>query len=279
MKKLMFTAAVAAAMGAFAIESANVVGYTTKSTPQGKFMIGTVPFETTDGDMDINKLISGFTPVTIDWSLDEYTLFRNLAAQLQIWNGSNYDTAYYVSNAWFDDGTEEGDYKEGWCDGDGLLLEDYEFTPGGAYWVKNVPDSNSLTVAGQIKAASSVNVSCPTSFTLTGNAFPVDIQLNEGTQMTSANITPVAIDWESDDYTVFRDAATQLQIWNGTVYDTAYYVSNAWYDNGTPDGDYKAGWCDGDGLLWENYTIPAGNGFWVKATSGACTLTFDNPTK
>ena len=279
MKKLMFAAVAAAAGGLMAIESANVVGYQQKTTPQAKFMIGTVPFETPDGSMKLNSLLSGFTPVAIDWSLDEYTVFRNVAAQLQIWNGSTYDMAYYVSNAWYDDGTEEGAYKEGWCDPEGLLLTSYEFIPGGAYWVKNVPDSNPLTVAGAIKSASSVDFSCPTSFMLAGNAFPVDIQLNEGTQMTSANIKPVAIDWEADDYTTFRNLATQMQIWDGSKYDMAYYVSNAWYDNGTEEGAFKAGWCDPEGLLLENYTIPSGNGFWIKAASGACTLTFDNPTK
>ena len=133
--------------------------------------------------MQLNKLLTGLTPVAIDW--EDPTAFQTLAAELQIWNGSKYDKAYYVSNAWFDDGTEEGDYTEGWCDGDGILRTDYEFTPGGAYWVKNVPDSKSLTIAGAIKSASVVNFTCPTSFMLAGNAFPVDIQLNEGTQMES----------------------------------------------------------------------------------------------
>ena len=278
MKKLMIaaSAALCATVG-FSLESANIVGYQTKTTPQNRFMIGTVPFEACDGSMQINKLISGLTPVEIDWAGD-YTAYQTLAPQLQIWNGSTYDFAYYVSNAWYDNGTADGAYGEGWCDGDGLLRTDYEFTPGGAYWVKNVPDSKSLQVSGAIKSADSVTFACPTSFMLAGNAYPVAINLNSGTQMTSSDITPVEIDWAGD-YTAYQALATQMQIWNGSTYDFAYYVSNAWYDNGTADGAYAEGWCDGDGLLRTGYSIPSGNGFWIKATSGACNLVFDNPTK
>ena len=91
-------------------------------------------------------------------------------------------------------------------------------------------------------------------------------------------LTPVAIDWEGD-YTAFKLIAPQLQIWNGSNYDMAYYVTNAWFDNGTLDGDYKEGWCDMDGLLREDYFIPVGYGLWIKATSGACNIDFNNPIK
>ena len=137
MKKLMFGLACAAAMIACAdVESANVVGYIAKECPQGKFQIGTVPFQSCAGDLQITKLLTGFTPVAIDWNLEEYTEFQTRAAQLQIWNGSAYDLAYYVSNAWYDNGTEDGDFKAGWADGEGLLLEDYEIPAGNGFWVK-----------------------------------------------------------------------------------------------------------------------------------------------
>ena len=45
MKKIMFAAAVAAAGLAFGIESANTVGYTTKTIPAGKDMTAAVQFE------------------------------------------------------------------------------------------------------------------------------------------------------------------------------------------------------------------------------------------
>ena len=149
MKKLMFAAALAAIGTAFAVESGNVVGYQNKSTPQARFMIGTVPFETTDGTMKLNKLLTGFTPVAIDW--EDPTAFQTLAAELQIWNGSKYDKAYYVSNAWFDDGTEEGDYKAGWCDMDGLLRENYVIPAGNGFWIKAQSGACTLTFDNPLK--------------------------------------------------------------------------------------------------------------------------------
>ena len=184
-----------------------------------------------------------------------------------------------MSNAWFDNGTEEGDYKEGWCDLDGILRgDDYVITSGYAYWLRNVPDSKPLNIAGQVKEAEKVQVACPNKFMLVGNPYPSQINLNGGADMTSADITPVAIDWDGDP-TAYQNTATQLQIWNGSLYDYAYYVSNAWFDNGTEEGDYKEGWCDLDGLLREDYFIPVGYGLWIKASSGACTLEFANPVK
>ena len=184
-----------------------------------------------------------------------------------------------MSNAWFDNGTEDGDYKEGWADSDGVLRgDDFVITPGYAYWLKNVPDSNPLNIAGQVKQVEKVQVVCPDKFMLIGNPYPSSIDLNGGVDMTSLDITPVAIDWEGD-YEAFWNSATQLQIWNGSAYDKAFYVTNAWFDNGTEDGDYKEGWADSDGLLREGYAIPVGYGLWIKATSGACTIDFNNPIK
>ena len=280
MKKLMIaaTAALCATVGfSDGIGSSNVVGYYSENAPQAKFTLGAASLEAISGGIKLSAF-SGLTPVAIDWEGDAEA-FKKLAPQLQIWNGTNYDFAYYVNNAWLDDGTAEGKFVEGWCDADGLLRGDnYVITPGYAYWLKNVPDSNPLNISGQVKQAEKVQVSCPNAFMLVGNPYPAPIDLNEGKDMTAPDIKPVAIDWEGD-YTAFQNQATQLQIWNGSNYDMAYYVSNAWFDNGTEDGDYKEGWCDGDGVLREGYSIPVGYGFWIKATSGACTLEFNNPIK
>ena len=283
MKKLMIaaTAALCAAVG-FAdgiggIQSQNVVGYYNEEAPQAKFVLGTASLETIGGGIKLSSF-TGLTPVAIDWEGD-YMAFQNLAPQLQIWNGTGYDLTFYVSNAWFDDGTDDGQFVEGWCGLDGVLRgDDYTIPAGYAYWLRNVPDSNPLNISGQVKQTAKVQVTCPNAFMLLGNPYPTAIDLNGGSDMTSSDITPVAIDWEGD-YLAFQNQATQLQIWNGTGYDLVFYVSNAWYDNGTPDGDYKEGWCGLDGLLRENYSIPVGYGLWIKATSGVCTIDFNNPIK
>ena len=240
-------------------------------------MLGAASLETIGGGIKLSSF-TGLTPVAIDWEGDAEA-FRNLAPQLQIWNGDDYDKAFYVSNAWLDDGTEDGQFVQGWCDLDGILRgDDYVITPGYAYWLKNVPDSNPLNISGQVKQAEKVQVVCPNAFMLIGNPYPSPIDLNGGVDMTSADITPVAVDWEGD-AEAFRNTATQLQIWNGDDYDKAFYVSNAWLDDGTEDGQFVQGWCDLDGLLRDGYSIPVGYGLWIKATSGACTLDFNNPIK
>ena len=253
------------------------VGYYNEEAPQAKFMLGAASLETIEGGIKLSSF-TGLTPVAIDWEGD-YTAFQNLAPQLQVWNGSSYDIAYYVSNAWIDDGTDDGQFAEGWCDDDGYLRgDDYTITPGYAYWLKNVPDSKPLNISGQVKTAENVQVTCPNAFMLVGNPYPSAINLNGGKDLTSTDINPVAIDWEGD-YTAFQNQATQLQIWNGSSYDMAYYVSNAWIDDGTDDGQFAEGWCDDDGYLRVGYSIPVGYGLWIKATSGICTLTFANPIK
>ena len=141
-----------AAGAAFAdteIASANVVGYYNEEAPQAKFMLGAASLETIGGGIKLSSF-TGLTPVAIDWEGD-YMAFQNLAPQLQIWNGSNYDFAYYVSNAWFDNGTEDGDYKEGWADDDGVLRENYSIPVGYGFWIKATSGACNLDFANPIR--------------------------------------------------------------------------------------------------------------------------------
>ena len=152
MKKLMIAAAAAlcATVGfSDGIESSNVVGYYSENAPQAKFMLGAASLEAIDGGIKLNAF-KGLTPVAIDWEGDPTTFWKT-APQLQIWNGTGYDLTYYVSNAWYDNGTEEGDYKEGWCDGDGLLREGYSIPVGYGFWVKATSGACTLNFNNPIK--------------------------------------------------------------------------------------------------------------------------------
>ena len=289
MKKTMLSAAVMAATVAMAIESQNVVGYTAQQTPANTFMLCSTPFEAVGGEgVDLNKVYSGISAVDIDWELEEYTEFCNRAPQMQIWNGTGYDFAYYVSNAWFDNGTEDGAFAEGWCDGSGMLYvgaNSYVVTPGYSFWVRyTLDDEKNLLASGQVKSEASTSVECtePSRFMLLGNPYAVATKLNDDKVLTVSGLTAVDIDWELEEYTEFCNRAPQMQIWNGTGYDFAYFVSNAWYDNGTEDGAFAQGWCDGSGMLLvgdAEYSIGMGYGFWVKPITSACTFTFKSPIK
>ena len=81
MKKLMFTAAVAAAMGAFALESANVVGYTASSNPALKsyVMVANSFKDVGETSLDLNKITTDATPAT-------YKTRAASAPLLKIWD-------------------------------------------------------------------------------------------------------------------------------------------------------------------------------------------------
>ena len=160
-------------MGYSDIESANVVGYTQKDAAQGKFLIIGAGFEAVKGGTAINDIVSGVEGVDYGDGIE----FVNLAAQIQIPAAVGYDTYYYLNDGWFDDGTEEGGIKAGWCDGDGNLV-DAEITPGVAAWFKSVPGDASATIAGAVPADASKEVACPTGFALRANTFPVTVTLN-----------------------------------------------------------------------------------------------------
>ena len=250
-------------MGYSDIESANIVGYTQKDAAQGKFLIIGAGFEAVKGGMAINDIVSGVEGVDYGDGIE----FVNLAAQIQVPNGVGYNTYYYLNDGWFDDGTEEGDVKPGWCDGVGNIVDD-EITPGIAAWFKSVPRDGSATVSGAVPSEATIDVDCPTGFALRANAFPCNVSLNSD-KITSANI--VGVDY--GDGIEFVNTAVQIQVPNGVGYDTYYYLNDGWFDDGTEEGDVKPGWCDGVGNIVDA-SIPAGQGFWTKGVAGAFTLTF-----
>ena len=126
------------------VESANTVGFTTTAAPQGTFIIMGVQLDqvAANGARDLNALVSGVQGV--NW--DEDKVFTRTAAQVQIPFGAGYKTCYYLNDGWFDDGTEEGDYAPGWCDGDGALVETTIPVAQG-FWTKGVSGTFTLTFA------------------------------------------------------------------------------------------------------------------------------------
>ena len=140
MKKLMFGMAAALALCGMAdIESKNVVGYSAKEAAKGKFLIIGAGFEAISGGTKINELISGVEGV----DFDAEGTFVSTAAQIQLPAAVGYDTYYYLNDGWFDDGTEEGAIKAGWCDGAGNLV-DAEIPVGQGFWTKGVSGTFTL---------------------------------------------------------------------------------------------------------------------------------------
>jgi len=168
MKKLMFVAAVAAGMVAFgdAIESANVVGYTTKEAPKATFRLAAISFEgASDGSLNLNDLVN---PGVAKVAADGGEAFLATAPQIQVQQADgNYITYYYISDAMYISGFDGNDdpiveTKAGWADMFGILAtpEYYEAEladgPGVApaaygFWAKGVSKAFTMTFKTPVK--------------------------------------------------------------------------------------------------------------------------------
>ena len=273
MKKVMFAAAVAADLVAFGdgIESANTVGYNSKSLEAGKFAIAAVQFEGMDGSFDINKLVSGLTGASYASDGDDFVKY---APQIQVPNGVGYDYYYYLTDGYYDGGKE----KAGWCDANGTIAGDSEsivsgaLIPGVAIWAKDVRASETMQQAGQVPTED-VTIQAPMIFALRANSYPIAFNLNDANAVTFSGLTPASYSQYGDKFVQY---APQIQVPNGVGYDYYYYLTDGYYDGGKE----KAGWCDANGTIAGDAesivtgVVPAGVGFWTKGVGSAFSITF-----
>ena len=130
------------AASAFAVDSANVVGFTTMAAAQGKFIITSAQLENVgEGTRAINGLVEGVTGVLYD----DNNVFQTTAAQVQIPSGGGYNTYYYLEDGWYDDNGKDG-FKPGWCNSSGVLV-DSEVAVAQGFWTKGVGSAFTLTFA------------------------------------------------------------------------------------------------------------------------------------
>jgi hypothetical protein len=289
MKKLMFGMVSALALCGLAdIESSNIVGYQTKDLEAGKFAIVGVQFEGTDGSTDINKLVTGVTPV----SYAEYgNDFVAVAPQIQVpsASGVGYDVYYYLSDGYYIDENGNEAEKAGWCDASGTIAGDDEagalvsgeLIAGVAMWMKDVLKSEDYQQAGQVPRVATLDVTAPTTFALRANAFPVEFDLNDSAAVEFAGLTPGSYAEQGAEFVKF---APQIQVpsASGVGYDVYYYISDGYYIDDNGNEAEKAGWCDASGTIAGDVEagalvsgiVPAGQGFWTKGVGSSFTITF-----
>ena len=278
MKKMMFAFAAAAAIGAFAIESANVVGYTTKTIPAGKYMMIGVQFDTTAGvamnadeAFKLDKAGKAWESADAEECIPNW--FAN-APCLKIPYGTveqGYRDLYYAQDACDED--DNYALKPGWADELGMLVKAPTLRSGYGVWIKAGSENLTVTIAGQVKSASSASISGAAGYNLMRLPYPVAI--NAGDSKLDWNLSAQAGQaWESADAEEcipnwFANAPC-LKIPYGTVdqgYRDLYYAQDACDE----DDDYalKPGWADELGMLVKNATIPEGVGFWLKLPAAA----------
>ena len=243
-----------------AVESANIVGYTTTDTDAGKWSILGVQFEETNGGMHVNGLVSGLTGV----DYDDSGAWLNTAPQIQVPNAfGGYSLYYYLNDAW-----DEVNQKTvpGWADSYGNLASAGVFTSGVAVWLKSVQVDATASVAGAVPDTDSATVSCPENFALRANIYPEAVTINSAA-MTSPDISGV----DYDEGGTWLTTAPQIQVPNAFGgYSLYYYLNDAWDE---VNQKTVPGWADSYGNLASG-TIPAAQGFWTKGVSASFTLRF-----
>ena len=256
MKKVMFGLAAAAAISAFAIESANTVGYAAKAVEAGKFYLIGVQFNdassATKGSIDMNALIKlsdEITPGTYDSSFAG-------APEMQVLSASGgYNKYYYISDA-----TDDNDDPLGydcWADMEGYELKDADkLMMGKGFWFKSMK-AGSITIKGEVKAEADATVAFPANqFSIISNPFPKGFSFAD---VTTTGITPGT-------YDASFAGASEIQVLAPSGgYNKYYYISDATDSNDDPVG-YNC-WADMEGYILEGNQVEAGASFWIKGNA------------
>ena len=284
MKKLAILAALASLGAAAAVESSNTVGYYTKSIANGKFGQLAVQFEAVGGgNAKVTDLFKSEDLVATEAEFDSnYEVTSDslkAAPQIQVWDGNKYTIYYYFSNAWdssLNDG--EGGEVTAWADGLGGNVVTDTLKPGQGVWVKATTSAASVIQAGQVYDGSYTKSAAKGKFVMLCNTRPEALDPNDSAAIDFGELAAVEAEFDSN-YEVTSDslkAAPQIQVWDGNKYTIYYYFSNAW-DTSLNDGEggEVTAWADGLGGNVATGTIPVGQGFWLKATTAAATVTIN----
>jgi len=245
MKKVMFAAAVAATGLAFGIESANTVGYQTVTCQPNTWYLLGAQFQNTAGtSMTIQEFLQGAYTATSD---------NDTAPEIQMWNGSIY-THYYFRDFAYDEDFNE--YENVWTDMGGDYTE-LAINPGDGVWFKHKGSSAvTITIAGQVLETASETTTVPANqWKCLSNPYPEALALN-GEKANWTSILTATSD---------NDTAPEIQMWNGSIY-THYYFRDFAYDEDF--NEFQNVWTDMGGD-YTTYSIPAGEGFWIKNKAAA----------
>jgi len=259
MKKLMFAAAVAAAGGLMAIESANVVGYASSSNPAAKsyVMVASSFQDVGQTSLDLNKIATTATPAT-------YSTRVASAPLLKIWDPvkEGYTTYYYIDDC--EDPEDEDEEITAWATGKGEYPENVTLPLGSALWfISQVEANKTVTMSGEISSEDDITLSASTAgYTMFANPFPVATDLNtitwKAADGTSA-LTPATYKT--------RTSAPQIKVWDPAIegYTTYYYISDC--EDPEDEDEEITAWATAKGE-YPSTPIAAGQGFWLVLPSG-----------
>ena len=256
MKKLMFGLTAAVAVGAMAVESANVVGYETRNLTANEQVINGANFVTVGEDaMDIQS-------ITMDGAAG------NGDAMIWWWNTATgkYDAkAYWYTELYADEEGETTLGYAGWGDLEYWMPVTKTFAPGEAFWIQ-AGLNTSFTIAGEVLQSEAEYVG-------------IDLTANEQIQVTNPfpNGTLDLQSIKMDDKVGNGDA--MIWWWNTATgkYDArAYWYTELYADEEGETTLGYAGWGDLEYWMPISKTFEKGQGFWIQAGLNA-TVKFANP--
>ena len=267
MKKLMLGLAIVAVGSAFAVESANIVGYNT-ITINKEYTLLTVNFDDVDGTaLTIQKAFpycEGMTEAKGVGSADN----------IQVMNAEGgYDVYFMWNGASGKSGTADPT-KRGWSKSGDTSLTTDTLPKGATMWYQSraakYDDANThynLTVAGAVSLAEKYDYTLDKEYTLVGNPFPVEIPLNGGVVLTEPTLAKGV------------GSADNVQIMNEAGgYDIYFMWNGASGKSGSADPT-KQGWSKSGDTAQTSDKFPVGRGAWFQARNPSATakLRFINP--
>ena len=230
-----------ACVSAFAVESANVVGYAQSALKSGNTAAGAQFVPMTDDSIDLANL----TVVGYEEEQGGDIYVQRVDGKGKMIAGSQY--------FWYD---IPDDSLYGWYDGsdEPLVAGTQTVKVGEGWWIKGTATTEGIQSSGQVANA------------------PIQVNLMNGNKFI-VNPTPVAVNFNDDDnngkfiavggYTEEQGGDIYVQQVDGKgkmVAGTQYF----WYDI---PADELYGWYDGNDDPITGISLPAGGALWVKGTS------------
>jgi len=252
MKKLMFTAALAACGAAFAIESANVVGYNGSTSGADNNFI-TVPFNAVGyNTADIQQIvISDDGAGSIGWGTETFSIWAGVPTSVE---GSGF--------VYFDPTMDPNGEATGYYWGDASFEKaSFSIAPGQGV-VVNCAEDLTFNTAGDVPM-SKIEFTTIAENNFTGNPFPSPIDIQA---ISISDGGAGSIGWGTETFSIWEGVPTSRE-GSGFVYfdpsmdpngeATDYYWGDASFERAT-------------------YSIPAGQGVVINCSEGL-TISIEPP--
>ena len=252
MKKVMFGLAAAAAICAFAIDSANTVGYTTADSGADNNFV-TVPFNAIGyNTADIQQIaISDGGNGGIGWGTETFSVWEGVptvaaGSEFFYWDASMDPTGEATSYYWGDDSNAKASFS---------------IAPGQAVVVNCVADLQ-FTTSGDV-AMEPVSFTSIADNNFTGNPFPVSIDIQDISISDGGN---GGIGWGTETFSVWEGvptvaAGSEFFYWDASMDPAGEATTYYWGD----DSNAKA-----------TYPIPANQGVVINCVADL-TITINPP--